>query len=1380
MNAFRQPASSALLLFVCAWSLRPLFGADNTAPTTPLQNLVQRYTDEQAAGAKPVRTAEPLAQTIVQPTALPGPQPAVQTSPRLLTSPVGKESESARRGERKPSPPLASLPAPKASGPLRILLVDDDASPNNTQLGTRADEGSDTLYRALVAAAVRNNAAAWSVEVVGTRANGPAFERLREFNVILWYSGGAYGANNDTVGREDEKTLRRYLEEVGGSVIIISPGYVNNLVYGQSWDAADHPFLKEVIGVNGCYGLAQRFAAGEVQSPEGVKFRVAHPGPAETQFSVVNPDGAALVFTSPLETAYAKAEKGSSLPVAVANSYGSGRVVYVGFTFENIPEQERTSAFEFLLSAARGAAPVAATDLTRDTIQPVAPKIQTITPPPAPPTAPPGPPPTNLEVTSSFPDSHEVRWLASLNEINGFEVARRDRGVWKVLAASVRAYNYSDRTLLAPNTAYKVTALYRDGRRGEAILEYPNPPAPGIPTGLKVVQTGPQSVRIDWTNIPKVNRYRIFGPGAPAAGTPIDTFKIGINVTTGSATMDYMPPGIHEIRVAADFGDNPLVVPQPATAKVAINSNRGRYRLVFRGVTLTGAVADDILDADGKGNEIFAAAMLASADPKTGAATRLGLVETAVYGDTQNFPGRIRAGTAGATGGLRVGDSVPDATLSIPQVGLSPLPDRFPLIIWEGELIDNGPLIAVVPIMIEWNSRDHSTLSTWLGFWNPNGNSLSELGEAMRQAAQKPLAAEQMYAMTEEVDRTRTAAEAKELVPHVPGFTPAADRDRIIGLLHTSIPKAFTQSRFGHRTLGFVLNRSRVETALAGNPMIVLEHTWSDVEGGGGIRGYFQLERLSAPPFVVPPAADAPLVAATTSIPLTVGGQAIVTPATTPPPVPTITQMPPGGPVGPQTIKEIPPPPAGRPPTRLGVISAGPARQAISWIAEQNTKTNVFRRNGDEWVLVVADTTFDRAYDDAVVPKGTVYKVNVHYPDGSIGSAEVTHQTPFEPKPVVGLGAKRTSQDKVTVSWKLPDNYGASRYRLFAPGLPPEGQIFDTATRATDGTYSLELANVPDGNQPFRVAIQYDAVVSPVDARIIAEIKPWSIRYRMLLLGVRIQRKTTDDDIFDADGRGDEVFFGAYRISIPDRQRTDVVPFGFAQSQVRGDVSRFPGRVQLGTAGPSGGLRSGDVLPSAAALQPQPGIIATNDRLPLLLWEGWLTEGRDAAAVAVTAFEWDSASTTAWNKWQSWWSSPAGSSMFAGRTRNALAQNPDEIRFVPLTDTFEVQPDKPLIEDKLALPPPPGTPRELRYRSFVIEGRPLGNRPIGALKREGGWFCIPHGFALTRNNLEKTLRGQPAAVIEASLRTHRGPDVSKPEDEDEAEYTIIVQVERLP
>ena len=78
------------------------------------------------------------------------------------------------RTARKPSPTLASLPAPKAGGALRILLVVDDWD---------RSKGS-PIFRKLVADAVGDNPKAWSSVVVRPNEHGPSADKLRDFNVV--------------------------------------------------------------------------------------------------------------------------------------------------------------------------------------------------------------------------------------------------------------------------------------------------------------------------------------------------------------------------------------------------------------------------------------------------------------------------------------------------------------------------------------------------------------------------------------------------------------------------------------------------------------------------------------------------------------------------------------------------------------------------------------------------------------------------------------------------------------------------------------------------------------------------------------------------------------------------------------------------------------------------------------------------------------------------------------------------------------------------------------------------------------------------------------------------------------------------------------------
>jgi hypothetical protein len=325
------------LIVALAWSSASLSAAD-----TALSEFVRKFTEKRIAPAAPLPASPPV---------------ATATKP---------ESDAKKSATRKPSPPLASLPAPRAGGPRRILLVDDDWNGNTASEAARPS-GSDTIFRDLVAAAVGGEAAAWSNEMVETSKSGPAFERLRDFNVVVWYTGESYGGSADsvaTLSTEDEKTVRRYLQEVGGAFVLISPGFLSTRSYGTTWTESDHAFLREVMGVHGVASMVQRFAAGTVRATDGSRFEVEAKGVIETQFSAVNPDGAAVVFSTALDPR--KTAEGA-VPVAVAHPYGGGRFVYVGFSFENIAQAGRAKAFGLLLDAATGPRPTVVTGAPRVT-----------------------------------------------------------------------------------------------------------------------------------------------------------------------------------------------------------------------------------------------------------------------------------------------------------------------------------------------------------------------------------------------------------------------------------------------------------------------------------------------------------------------------------------------------------------------------------------------------------------------------------------------------------------------------------------------------------------------------------------------------------------------------------------------------------------------------------------------------------------------------------------------------------------------------------------------------------------------------------------------------------------------------------------------------
>jgi hypothetical protein len=446
--------------------------------------------------------------------------PAVVCAQLSVSRPVKKSTQADT--DRK-APAAASQPAPAAAGPLRILLVDDDFSDNNNDPGDKRQTPSDRIFRQVVADAVGGNPKAWEIEYVKPYASGPGIERLRPFSLIVWYTGSIYGGNPDNSGVlsvEDEKTVRRYLQEVGGTVILFSPGYLSKVLGASgTWEKTDWKFLTEVVGARGGHGLAQRFLAGTVTAPDGTRFNVDKGSAVESQFSLVNPAGASVLFS----TVPAGAKPGSTAaPVATSHAYGKGRFIYVGFSFENLAAAEQAPVFGKLLAASglqRGASPaVAAAPAATAPLAASVPEAE----------------PTTVQVSGS-PAAAEVRWTQQTATITNVALggsgqttarakpkpaATQDPTV-KVErlvpnAAPVRLSVASPDTGQARDTGpfapgqpvtYRVTLTDAQGRAGYKEASFT--PQAKDPDNLSATPQADGSVVLVWPEVPGVLSYQI-------------------------------------------------------------------------------------------------------------------------------------------------------------------------------------------------------------------------------------------------------------------------------------------------------------------------------------------------------------------------------------------------------------------------------------------------------------------------------------------------------------------------------------------------------------------------------------------------------------------------------------------------------------------------------------------------------------------------------------------------------------------------------------------------------------------------------------------------------------------------------------------------------
>ena len=141
--------------------------------------------------------------------------------------------------------------------------------------------------------------------------------------------------------------------------------------------------------------------------------------------------------------------------------------------------------------------------------------------------------------------------------------------------------------------------------------------------------------------------------------------------------------------------------------KKAASPAAGLFRVVLNGFKVNHESDDDILEGDGKRDEVYLRADVWVLN-RDGSVPYRRSPRSVLMGDinNQNNPRRIAAGTASDDGGLRTNDKFP---INEPWRRVrDPLPDRPPMLLWEGTLVQGENMAVIIPTVWEWDSRDPS------------------------------------------------------------------------------------------------------------------------------------------------------------------------------------------------------------------------------------------------------------------------------------------------------------------------------------------------------------------------------------------------------------------------------------------------------------------------------------------------------------------------------------------------------------------------------------------------------------------------------------------------------------------------------------------------
>ena len=343
-----------------------------------------------------------------------------------------------------------------------------------------------------------------------------------------------------------------------------------------------------------------------------------------------------------------------------------------------------------------------------------------VTPPP------PGPPPQGIRFDNAgtFGIFAKIAWNPAVNA-SSYVVTRAKRDDASCCNATsgsldANATSWADVGLFKPGYySYTVTVNYADGSVGkqgvDLVLLQGASPAP-----VTVQDVSPGVVRIEWNRaVPGTCCVKIVGPGTGpegekmvVGGGPYQTTILPAGTLTWKVAAAYDVKNL-PVQPATNYGSTSahgttyvVLAPPSEWAEVShtVKYSVGRYRISLEGFKAINVTAEDPFRADGRGDEVFITTQV-SEHGRNGNVVSTRMVRTPTFGDRQNFPARVQAGSASSTGGVMPNDRYPREAELISE--LQPATsNNLPYLLWEGELSELDRSVILSPAVWESDGGD--------------------------------------------------------------------------------------------------------------------------------------------------------------------------------------------------------------------------------------------------------------------------------------------------------------------------------------------------------------------------------------------------------------------------------------------------------------------------------------------------------------------------------------------------------------------------------------------------------------------------------------------------------------------------------------------------